>query len=88
MDENDSATVDLGYVTNSAVTFRQGRHQPEDDQFSLEVEVRATDHPLNTPGSEHEIFAAVKFGDVIIVGKGSFLDFEFFELIRIIELYT
>ena len=70
----DSVTVDLGYVTNGGFTYLQGNHSEKDDRFVVQVEVRVTDHPLNTPGSVHDLFAAVKFGDVIIVGKGSVPD--------------
>lgn len=69
LDEMDSVTVDLGYVTNGGFTCLQGKHSERDDRFTLEVKVKVTGHTLNTPGSVHELFAAVKFGDVIIVGE-------------------
>ncbi len=65
----DSITVDLGYVVNSGWTVKQGQHASTDDQFNVKVEVQLSDHALTADSATFDVLFAVKFGDVIVVGK-------------------
>lgn len=65
----DTATVDLGYVTNAGFTRKWGGYKPEDDQFSVQMELQMSDHVSTAHDAEFEIFFAVKFGSTIVVSS-------------------
>ncbi len=62
-------TADLGYVVNTGWTFRQGKHEAADDQFGIKVEVQLSDHALTANDATFSVLMAVKFGNIIVVGK-------------------
>ena len=66
----DSVTVKLGYVTNSGFTKKQNHHNvTEDDQFTIKVEIQMSDHLLTNDLLWNNVYFAVKYGDIIVVGK-------------------
>ena len=68
----DSATADLGHVTNRGWSQKRGAHGgPADDQFVLSVEVEMSDHPRTEHNSTFDVFMAVMYDDdIIVVGTG------------------
>lgn len=68
--QKDTATTDLGSITNAGWSFKQGNYNPpDDDQFSVRVKVQMTDHPNTKHNETHDVYLAIMFGDVIIVGE-------------------
>ena len=68
----DSATADLGYVTNRGWSSKRGAYKSEDDQFVLSAEMEMSDHPLTQHDESFEVLMAVKYDDVIVVGNGGY----------------
>ena len=65
----DSATADLGYVTNRGWSSKMGAYKSEDDLFVLSAEMEMSDHPLTRHNESFEVLLAVKYGDVIVVAS-------------------
>ena len=68
----DSVTSDLGYITNSGISRKQKNHDPDlDDIFRVEVGIQMADMDLTNTNDKHKIYFAVKFGEIIVVGKSN-----------------
>ncbi len=65
----DTATSNLGYVTNTGFTKKWGGYVVDDDVFAVKVEVQMSDHPLTLNDQVFDVYFAVKIGDTIVVGK-------------------
>ena len=64
----DSVTLDLGYVMNRGFSLRQGLHLPSHDKFIISAEVELSDNVDAIQDEEYDVYFAVKFGEVIVVG--------------------
>ena len=66
----DSVTSDLGYITNSGISRKQKNHVPAtDDMFRVEVGIQMADMDETDGSVNHKIYFAVKFGEIIVVGR-------------------
>ena len=66
----DSVTSDLGYITNSGISRKQKNHDPAtDDMFRVEVGIQMADMDETDGATDHKIYFAVKFGEIIVVGE-------------------
>ena len=65
----DSATADLGYITNGGWSTKWGAYEPRDDLFVLSAEMEMSDHPLTRHNEKFDVLMAVKYDDVIVVAS-------------------
>ena len=65
----DSATADLGYVTNRGWSSKRGVYESKDDLFVLSAEMEMSDHPLTQNNENFEVLMAAKYDDIIVVSS-------------------